>query len=71
MIISLQVAFHDAIEIVERQTDPMIGDAVLRKIVGPDFFFAPAGADLAFALGGIFRFFLALFVLEQARAQDR
>ena len=37
-----EIAFHDAVEIIERQTDAVIGDAVLRKIVGADFFFAAA-----------------------------
>ena len=66
----VQVAFHDAVEIVEGQADPMIGDAVLRKVIGANLFFAAAGSDLAFAVSRIFRLFLALFVLEQASAQD-
>ncbi len=65
-----QVAFHHAVEIIQRQPDPMIGDAVLRKVVGANFFFATAGADLRFSMRGIFGFFLALLFLEEPRAHD-
>ena len=49
----------------------MIGHPVLRKIVCTNFFFAPAGADLAAPLGTVFLSFLALLSLEQTGAQDR
>ena len=45
-----QIAFHHAVEIVEREADAVIGDPVLRKIVGPNFFLAPAGTDLVLAM---------------------
>jgi hypothetical protein len=45
--------------VVERQFDPVIGDAVLREIVGADLFAAFAGADLVFAVGGILCVLLA------------
>src|SRR5450755_2804645 len=66
-----EIALHYPVKIIEREADPMIGDAVLWKIVSPNFFFAAPRADLAFARGGIFRFFFMLLFLEQARAQDR
>src|SRR5580765_7338140 len=48
----------------------MISDSILRIIVGANFFLATAGADLALARRRILRFFLALLILEQTRAQN-
>ncbi len=42
-------AFHDAIDIVQRQIDAMIGNAALRKVIGPDALLPVAGPDLRFA----------------------
>src|SRR5258706_8117311 len=50
----VEVALDEVREIVERDFNAMIGHAVLREIVGADFFTALAGADLLFAMGGIF-----------------
>jgi len=58
-----EIAVDHAVQIVKRQADAMIGHAVLREIVGADFFFAPAGTDLAAALRAVFLRFLALFPL--------
>ena len=44
-----QIAFHHPVEIVEGQADAVIGDPVLRKVVGADFFLASARTDLALA----------------------
>src|SRR5262249_37562862 len=49
-------------QLVERQGDPVIGDAALRKIVGPDALGAVARSDLAAALGGALG--IALLALE-------
>src|SRR5690242_1441195 len=49
----------------------MIRDAVLREIVGADFFAAIAGADLLLALRGVFRVFLRNFSLQQTSAEHR
>src|SRR5690242_11461241 len=48
----------------------MISDSILRIIVGANFFLATARADLALTRRRIFRLFLALLILEQARAQN-
>src|SRR5207244_12647336 len=56
---------------MKRQTDAMIGDAILWKVVSANFFFSPASADLAAALRAIFFGFLALLSLQQACPQDR
>ena len=59
--IRVQFAFHHNGQIVKRQFDAMVGDAVLRKIVGADSFVAFAGADLRLALRGVFGVFLGDF----------
>src|SRR5689334_4930215 len=48
----------------------MISDSILRIIVSADFFLSPAGTNLALPCCGIFRLFLALLVLKQARPQN-
>ncbi len=39
-------AFHDLVQLVERQVDPVIGDTALRKVVRPDPLGAIPAADL-------------------------
>src|SRR5947208_12947783 len=56
---------------MKRQSNAMIGHAVVGEIVGANFFFAAAGADLAAALGTVFFGFLALLSLQQACPQYR
>ena len=48
----------------------MVSDAVLRKVVSADFFFAAARSDLTPAMGGVFLRFFTLFGFEQSRAQN-
>src|SRR6266704_5053109 len=55
---------------MERQSDAVIGDAVLWEIVGADFFGAVAGFDLSAALGGKCGLTLLLFLLIQAGAKN-
>ncbi len=66
----VDIAFEEAIEIIERKTDTMVGHAILRKIVSADFFLASATADQAFAMGGVFLLFLAPLVLEESGPHD-
>ena len=49
-----QVAGDDGVELVQVQVDAVIGDAVLREIVGADAFAAVAGADQGAPLLGPF-----------------
>src|ERR1041384_920521 len=56
---------------MEGAANAVVGDAVWREVVGADFFFASAGADLAAALGGILFRFLAFLAFEQTCPQDR
>src|SRR5207248_11295281 len=67
------LSLHDALPIfaklVQREPDAMIGDAVLRKIVGANFFAAVAGTNHGAAL---FRKLLLLLLqlhLVEARSQ--
>src|SRR5260370_27767845 len=55
---------------MKRHADAVIGDAVLREIVGADFFGAVAGFDLSAALGGEGGLALFLFLLVEAGAED-
>src|SRR5262249_29248860 len=45
-----QIAIEDLGEAMGREVDPMIGDAVLREVVGPDLFRSLSGAHLAAAI---------------------
>ena len=63
-------ALDELVEVVERDLDAVIGDAVLREVVGADLFLAVAGADERLAVRGVFLGLLLLLLLEQARAQD-
>src|SRR5260370_19377963 len=55
---------------MKRQADAVIGDAVLRKIVGADFFGAVAGFDLTAAFDGERRLAFLLFLFVEARAEN-
>src|SRR5436305_6047437 len=48
----LEIAREDAVELVERQADAMVGQPVLGEVVGSDALAAVAGADERFALLG-------------------
>src|SRR5436305_4826362 len=66
----LDLAFHKPVQVVESEPDAVVGDAVLRKVVSPDFFFAATRSNLTPAMGRIFLRFFTLFGLEQTRAQN-
>src|SRR5713101_4860451 len=55
---------------MERQANAVIGYAVLREIVGADFFGAVAGLDLAAALSGKRGLALFLLLFVEARAKN-
>src|SRR5581483_5621470 len=48
----VEVAHEDAVELVQRELDPVVGDPVLLVIVGPDLLRTAPAADLAPALFG-------------------
>ena len=43
------VALHDSVEFVDRERDSVVGDAVLRKVVGTDSFGAVSASYLCFS----------------------
>jgi hypothetical protein len=47
----IEAALHDQIELVEGESDAVVGDAVLGEVVGANFLAAVAGADHAAAFG--------------------
>ena len=64
------IAIHNGGDVGTRIVDAMVGDAVLREVVGADFFGAVASADEGFTgLGGVFHLFF-FFALEEAGAED-
>ena len=56
----LQVAGDDLVEVVQREADAVVGEAVLREVVGANPLAAVAGADERLALGGPLGVFLLL-----------
>ena len=48
----VKIAVHDLVELVESQSDAVIGQTALGEIVGADLFAAVAGAYLTAAVGG-------------------
>src|SRR5262245_25106690 len=65
-----EIAGDDGVELVEIQIDAVIGDAILRKIVGADAFVAVAGTDLAAARFGTFAMEFLLLHVEEPAAQN-
>ena len=64
----IDVAIHGGRDVAAGIVDAMVGNAVLREIVGADFFAAVAGANEGFAsFGSGFHFFF-FFALQEARA---
>src|SRR5262245_37407247 len=56
----VHLAVEDALDLVQRQVDPVIGDAALREVVGADALGAVARADQGFPRRGGLRRELAL-----------
>src|ERR1700733_4736416 len=55
---------------MERDADAMIGNAILREIVGANFFGAIAGADLSATFGGDLFVLLVAFQFVKASAEN-
>ena len=64
----LQVAGHDLVELVERQIDAVVGQAVFGKVVGANPLAAIAGADLGLPLVGPLFVFLTLLLFVDPRS---
>jgi hypothetical protein len=67
----VEVAFDEIRQVVEGQFNAVIGHAVLREIISADLLAPFAGADLVFAVGGVFGIFLGDLAFEQASAGRR
>src|SRR5437867_7451833 len=66
-----KVAVHDVVDLVEGETDAVVGDPSLRKIVGADALGTVARADQGFARGGFLRLLLASLLVLDARREHR
>ena len=60
----LELSVHDRINLVQRQINPMVSDASLRKIVGANSFTAISGSNLALAVFGDLIFSLLFYLVE-------
>src|SRR5436190_592713 len=66
----LDVAFDDAIELVDRELDAVIADAVLRIVVRADLLAPLARSDHSAALGGDRGVLLLALDVEEAAAEN-
>lgn len=67
---TVEVAVHDGRKVVDTQLDAVVGDAVLREVVGANFLVAFAGADLGAALGGVLGVFGGDALVEEPRSEN-
>jgi len=65
----IEFALHDAIELVQREVDAVVGQSALRKIVGPDAFGAVARSDETLARRGGLGLLLAQLLVADARCE--
>src|SRR5688572_30146808 len=63
------LALEDSRQLVHRQVDPMVGHAILRKVVGANLRGAIAGADLRLAHARALGFLLRHLEVQEARSQ--
>src|SRR5205085_7795545 len=66
----VELAVHDALDLVEREVDAMVGDPALREVVGTDSLRAVARADEELARRGGLRLLLAHLLVADARRED-
>ena len=66
----IELAFHDAVELIDAQTDPMVGYTVLRIVVGTDLFRTVACTDLGTADRTLFFLFLLLVIVVDSCTDD-
>src|SRR6266853_4970203 len=64
-----KIAVHDVVDLVEGETDAVVGDPPLRKIVGADALGTVTRADQGFARGGFLRLLLAPLLVLDARRE--
>src|SRR5258708_7770360 len=66
-----KIAVHDVVDLVEGETDAVVGDPSLRKIISADALGTVPGADQGFARGGFLGLLLAKLTVLDARRQHR
>src|SRR5882757_2430402 len=66
-----KIAVHDVVDLVECETDAVVGDPSLRKIISADALGTVPGADQGFARGGFLGLLLAQLPVLDARRQYR
>src|SRR4051812_31247998 len=67
----VELAVHDAVDLVKGEVDAVVGDAALRKVVGADARGAVARADERFARRGGLRLLLRELLVADARGEHR
>src|SRR5712664_360040 len=66
-----KIAVHDVVDLVEGETDAVVGDPSLRKIIGADALGTVARADQGFARRGFLLLLLASLLVLDARREHR
>src|SRR5258708_572189 len=66
-----KIAVHDVVDLVEGETDAVVGDPSLRKIIGADALGTVPRADQGFARGGFLGLLLAQLPVLDACRQHR
>src|SRR5713101_1261282 len=66
-----KIPVHDVVDLVEGETDAVVGDPSLRKIISADALGTVARADQGFARGGFLRLLLAPLLVLDARRKHR
>src|SRR6184192_3064073 len=67
----VEVAVHYGVDLVERQIDPVIGHAALRKVVRANALAPIARPDQALAVRGFLLLALLALLFDEARSQHR
>src|SRR5437899_4685752 len=67
----VQLAVHDGVDLVERQIDPVIGHAPLRKVVGANALAPVPRPDQALPMRGFLLLPLLALLLDKPRRQHR
>ena len=65
----VELSLHDLVELVESQSDAVVGQSVLGEVVGPDPLAAVAGSDQAASLVGSLLVGFLLLGFEQSAAK--
>src|SRR5215213_3745570 len=66
----IEIAFHHEVQLMDRQTNPMIADAVFLEVISTNLFRAIAGANHRTTLACLCFVLLLLFKLLKTRAQN-